>query len=221
MIVRCGLDLRTLPPARTARERTRSNLVRLICVGRLAAEKGQVGLLQAFAKASADIQNVELILVGDGPERARVEAAIAELGLRDRVQLRGRLPEFETLEEIAQSDVLVLSSFMEGLPVVLMEALALSVPVVAPCVAGIPELVEDGVNGLLFAPGDWNKLADCLRRILADAALRERLAAPGRARIEQEFEISRAVLPLVERYRAGEQPAASFAATPATDHAHG
>jgi len=216
MIVRCGLDLRALPPRR---ERQRTGVVRAICVGRLSAEKGQVGLLQAFAKAN--VKDAELVLVGDGPERARVEATIAELGLRDRVHVRGRLPEHETLEEIAASDVLVLSSFMEGLPVVLMEAFALSVPVVAPRVAGIPELVEDNVNGLLFAPAHWDELADRLRRILTDAALRERLAGPGRAKIEREFEISRAVLPLVERHQAGKAPAPSYAATPATDHAHG
>jgi glycosyltransferase involved in cell wall biosynthesis len=218
MIVRCGIDLRVLPST-ARRERSRSGMVRLICVGRLSPEKGPVGLLQAFAKAN--VENAELILVGDGPERARVEATIAELGLRDRVQVRGRLPEHETLTEIAQSDVLVLASFMEGLPVVLMEAFALSIPVVAPRVAGIPELVEDNVNGLLFAPAHWDELADCLRRILTDAALRERLAGPGRAKIEREFEISRAVMPLVERYQAGKTPTPSYAATPATDHAHG
>ena len=92
---------------------------------------------------------------------------------------------------------------------------------VAPRVAGIPELVEDNVNGLLFAPAHWDELADCLRRILTDAALRERLAGPGRAKIEREFEISRAVMPLVERYQAGKTPTPSYAATPATDHAHG
>ena len=218
LIVRCGLDLRALPPA-ARRERPSSGNVRLVCVARLVPEKGHVGLLQAFAKAN--VEAAELILVGDGSERARIEATIAELGLSDRVQVRGRLPEFETLEEIAKSDVLVLSSFVEGLPVVLMEALALSLPVVAPWVAGIPELVEHDVNGLMFAPAHWDELAECLRRILSDAALRERLAGPGRAKIEREFEISRAVLPLLERYQAGKARAPSYAATPAVDHVHG
>jgi glycosyltransferase involved in cell wall biosynthesis len=217
MIVRCGLELRALPSA--ARREQHSGVVRLICVARLVPEKGHVGLLQAFAKAN--VESAELVLVGDGSERAGIEATIAELGLGNRVQVRGRLPELETLEEIAKSAVLVLSSFVEGLPVVLMEALALSVPVVAPWVAGIPELVEHDVNGLMFAPARWDELAECLRRILTDAALRERLAGAGRAKIEREFEISRAVLPLVERYQAGKALVPGYAATPAADHVHG
>jgi glycosyltransferase involved in cell wall biosynthesis len=146
-------------------------------------------------------QHSELVLVGDGPELPRIEAAIRELGLSNCVHLRGRLPEDETLREVAASDVLVLASFMEGLPVVLMEAMALGVPVIAPCVAGVPELVHDHVHGLLFAPAAWHELADCLYKLLSDAALREFFRSQGRVKVEAEFEISRAVAPLVARYR--------------------
>jgi len=218
-IVRCALDLRTLP----AREpRALDAPVRAICVGRLSAEKGHIGLLQAFAKARArGAQHSELVLVGDGPERQRIEDAIAELGLGSCVHLRGRLPENETLREVAQSDVLVLASFMEGLPVVLMEGMALGLPVIAPRVAGVPELVEENTHGLLFAPAAWDELADRLTRLLSDGELRQRLARDGRAKVEREFEITRAVLPLLERYRSGQRPELSRVATPATDHAHG
>jgi len=215
-IVRCAVDLRALPPRET---RPRSGPTRVICVGRLAPEKGHIGLLQAFAKAR--VTNTELVLVGDGPDRARVERTIAELGLQNSVRLLGRLPESETLREIARSDVLVLASFMEGLPVVLMEAMALAVPVIAPRLAGIPELVEENVNGLLFTPSAWQELADCLRLVASDAALRARLADAGRRKIEQEFEVLRAVRPLVERYRTGKAPATNSVATPATGHVHG
>lgn len=197
-IVRCALDLRALPPrpARTPSER-----VRVICVARLSAEKGHVGLLRAFAKAQKNgARDSELVLVGDGPERASIERAITELGLQSSVTLLGRKSEEDTLREVAKSDLLVLASFMEGLPVVLMEALAYGLPVIAPRVAGVPELVEENVHGLLFAPAAWDELAERLQRMLSDAALRQRLGAAGRAKIEQEFEISRAVSPLVERF---------------------
>jgi glycosyltransferase involved in cell wall biosynthesis len=193
----------------------------VICVARLSPEKGHIGLLRAFAKAQRNgARDSELILVGDGPERERVIKAIQELGLEGSVQLRGHMAEQDTLREVAQSDLLVLASFMEGLPVVLMEALAYGLPVIAPRVAGVPELVEENVHGLLFAPAAWDELAERLQRLLSDAALRQRLGGAGRAKIEQEFEISRAVAPLVERYRS-EQPTVSRAATPATDQVHG
>jgi len=218
-IVRCALDLRALPERPT--RINESGRVRAICVARLSPEKGHIGLLRAFAKAQRNgARDSELILVGDGPERERVLKAIQELGLEGSVHLRGHMAEQDTLREVAQSDLLVLASFMEGLPVVLMEALAYGLPVIAPRVAGVPELVEENVHGLLFAPAAWDELAERLQRLLSDAALRQRLGGAGRAKIEQEFEISRAVAPLVERYRS-EQPAISRAATPATDQVHG
>jgi glycosyltransferase involved in cell wall biosynthesis len=218
-IVRCALDLRALPE-RPIRSNS-SERVRAICVARLSPEKGHVGLLRAFAKAQRNgARDCELLLVGDGPERERIERAIKELGLEGSVRLLGHQPEQDTLREVAQSDLLVLASFMEGLPVVLMEALAYGLPVIAPRVAGVPELVEENVHGLLFAPAAWDELAERLQRLLGDAALRQRLGGAGRAKIEQEFEISRAVAPLVERYR-GDVAEISRAATPATDHVHG
>jgi colanic acid/amylovoran biosynthesis glycosyltransferase len=198
MIVRCALDLRVLPP-RAAR--AAGSLVRVICVARLAPEKGHIGLLEAFAKARARGLEAELVLVGDGPERERVERYIRELGLERCVSMRGRMPEAETLAEIAASDLLVLSSLMEGLPVVLMEAMALGLPVIAPCVAGVPELVEHKLHGLLFAPAAWDELALHLYTLLADAALRDSMGRAGRVKVEAEFEIGRAVVPLAARWQ--------------------
>lgn len=199
VIVRCALDLSVLPE----RDRAPRKTTRVVCVGRLSPEKGHLGLLEAWGDAIARGHDAELVLVGDGPERERIERDIARRGLGARVGLRGPLSESNTLAEIAQSDLLVLASFMEGLPVVLMEALALGVPVIAPRVAGVPELVEHGRHGLLFTPAAWKELADCLCALLSDQALRERLGGAGRARIEAEFEIGKAVTPLVQRYLPG------------------
>jgi colanic acid/amylovoran biosynthesis glycosyltransferase len=199
MIVRCALELSVLPP-RAARPAGAA--VRVICVGRLSPEKGHAGLLEAFAKTRARGVDAELVLVGDGPELEPIQRRIAELQLQGHVQLRGRLAEPETLAEVAASDVLVLASFMEGLPVVLMEAMALGLPVIAPRVAGVPELVEDNVHGLLFTPARWDELAASLFRLLSDPALRESFGRAGRVKVAGEFEINRAVEPLLGRFRA-------------------
>jgi colanic acid/amylovoran biosynthesis glycosyltransferase len=204
LIVRCGLDLAALP----APARRDGGPLRVICVGRLSAEKGHIGLVQAFAEVVARGPAAELRLIGDGPERPRIEAAIAASGLGDRCTLLGQLSERETLAEVAQADLLVSASFMEGLPVVLMEALALNVAVVAPRVAGVPELVEDGVTGLLFTPADWKGLAACLARALGDRGLRERTARAGQERVRLEFDADRACEPIY-RLLSRKDPAAS------------
>jgi glycosyltransferase involved in cell wall biosynthesis len=141
--------------------------------------------------------DAELELLGDGPDRARIEEQIRVLGLGERVKMRGQVSEDQVLEALTRATVLVLASFMEGLPVTLMEALALGVPVVAPCVAGIPELVEHGVSGLTFPPGDWDRLAQVLRELLADPALQQRLAREGRRRVENEYFVEQSLEPLV------------------------
>lgn len=211
VLVHCGLDLTVLP----ARQNVSRSRLRVICVGRLAPEKGMYGLLEGFAVSRKKGVEAELVIVGDGPHRDGLEKRIEELGLAGSVVLRGRLSEPETLAEIAGSDAMVLASFMEGLPVVLMEAMALGLPVIAPRVAGVPELVEDGVNGFLFAPSDWEELAQCLHRLLADDGLRAKLSQGNRAKVEAEFDITKVVVGLEQRFRAttsgvdGTQPRAA------------
>lgn len=190
-LVRCGLDLPALPSS-AARGGKRRDIV---CVARLSAEKGHLGLLEAIAPLDAT-----LTLVGDGPLLAEIEAAVARLGLGGRVRFVGRLDEAATLATIARADLLVLPSFMEGLPIVLMEAMAIGVPVIGSRVAGVPELIEDGVEGLLFRPGDWADLRRQIARVLEDPALGDRLVRAARAKVEGEFDIATAVLPLVARF---------------------
>ena len=88
------------------------------------------------------------------------------MSISERVRFAGRLSEADTLGEIAKADILVLPSFMEGLPIVLMEAMAMGTAVIASRVAGIPELVDDGESGLLFTPSNWDELASCIRRLV-------------------------------------------------------
>jgi glycosyltransferase involved in cell wall biosynthesis len=198
-IVRCGINLADLPARADGGEGGRT--IEVIAVGRLSPEKGQAGLLEAIRTVRDRGLAVTLTLVGDGPEGNALRAAVTRLNIDAQVRFLGRLDERATLAAIAAADMLVLPSFMEGLPVVLMEAMALGVPVIATRVAGIPELVRDAVGGLLFDPADWTALADAIARLAADPALRERLALGGRDRVEQAFAIERAVAPLPNLFK--------------------
>jgi glycosyltransferase involved in cell wall biosynthesis len=108
---------------------------------------------------------------------------------------------------MAGADLFVLSSLQEGLPVVLMEALALEVPVIAPRIAGIPELVVDGESGALFTAGDWSELSEKIADLARDPRRRAALAAAGRARVVEAYQVERAVEPLVALFRASEAAA--------------
>ncbi len=196
-IVRCGLDLATLPPRP---EPCITGPLHIVTVGRLSAEKGQVGLIDAFAALLTGGRDAVLTIVGDGPERAVLAARIAAHGITGQVRFAGRLPAAATLAEVAAADLFVLPSFMEGLPVVLMEAMALGVPVIASGVAGIPELIADERSGLLVPPSDWDALGAAMARLADDAALRQQLAIAGRARVEAEFAIDRAIAPLIAAF---------------------
>lgn len=211
-IVRCGLDLDELASV-SARAPEPNGETRIVCVGRLSPEKGHLGLLDAFARLHACGVADRLVLVGDGPERARVERHGAALGISGALTFRGRLNEQDTLAEIAGAGLLVLPSFMEGLPIVLMEAMALGVPVVASRVAGVPELIEDGVEGLLFRPSDWADLSDKMSTLLSDGELRVRTVAAARAKVEREYDVAKAVEPLVARFQ-GSTESLQSAASP-------
>jgi glycosyltransferase involved in cell wall biosynthesis len=128
---------------------------------------------------------VGLLIAGEGDERARLQALIGELGLGHRVRLLGYLTNTRELYEAL--DLYVLSSLREGLPNVLLEAMALEVPVVATRIAGVPRLVRDGENGLLIVPGDVGGMVAAVRRLLGDSDLRSRMARAGRATIEEGY----------------------------------
>lgn len=202
-VVRCALDPADLPPARAA---SNSAELRLICVGRLSAEKGHMGLFTAMQRLAERGVRLHLTLVGDGPQRALLEGAAAAMGLAERIDWRGACDEPATLDAIAGADALVLPSFMEGLPIVLMEAMALRVPVIASRVAGIPELVIDGETGLLFDPANWAGLERALSRLAADQALRRRLADAGHAQVGAAFFYPAAATPLIPLLQVGQTP---------------
>jgi glycosyltransferase involved in cell wall biosynthesis len=161
-IVRCGLDSLFLRDDPSPPPLNR----RLVCVGRLAEQKGQLVLIQAAARLKREGQDFELILAGDGPLRAEIETAIHQHGLAGMVRLVGWQSNTEVRDLIRSSRAMVLPSFAEGLPVVIMEALALGRPVISTYVAGIPELVEPGVTGWLVPASSEDALAEAMRAAL-------------------------------------------------------
>ena len=139
----------------------------LVCVGRICEQKGQLLLVDAANILDKKGIDFELVLGGDGEMRLEVEAQIKRYGLGDKVRITGWISSDQVRNEILNAKALVLPSFAEGLPVVIMEAMALRRPVISTYIAAIPELVITGENGFLFPAGDVDALADTLEKFLA------------------------------------------------------
>lgn len=161
-VVHCGLESNfhngfgsSAPPAR-----------RLVCVGRLCEQKGQLLLVEAACRLAEKGTDFELVLVGDGEMRGEIETLIARYHLEGKVHITGFLGGDRVREEVLAARALVLASFAEGLPVVIMEAMALRRPVISTYVAGIPELVQPGIHGWLVPAGDLAALVGAMQACL-------------------------------------------------------
>lgn len=183
-IIHCGVTPGKYVGTRSKEE---TSDVRLLFVGRLDPVKGLRVLLAAMHRLLPEIPTLHLTLVGDGPDRANLEAEAASLG--DRVTFTGYLSQDAVAQKMQDSDVFVLPSFAEGVPVVLMEAMASGCPVIATQVAGVGELVEPGIHGLLVAPGDLDALTDAIRTLALDPDRRQALAQAGPAKVAEAFDI--------------------------------
>jgi len=201
IVVRCGVPLERLPSSSSTRSGRK-----ILCVGRLSSEKGQAGLLDVFAAIQKRVGDAELELIGSGPDEVALRGRAAHLGLEKSVSFAGRRSEADTLVAIANADILVVASFMEGLPIVLMEAMALRTAVVAPRLAGIPELVEDGRTGLLFTPSDWRGLELAIERLLNDKGLRARLVEESCWTIADGYDITKSAKVLASLFANGISP---------------
>ncbi len=180
----CGVD-----PRQFSRRRHAGEGRRLLFIGRLAGVKGVPFLLESIALLKRDFPNISLDIAGDGPDRAALEHQAQDLGIAAQVRFLGYQSQSQIRELMGETDVFVMASFAEGVPVVLMEAMAACVPVVATQVAGVPELVEPGVSGFLVPPGDAKSLAQKTAMLLADADLRQRFGDAGRKKVDAEFNI--------------------------------
>lgn len=204
-VVHCGVDPRILQPVHHEGEGGR-----LLFVARLAELKGLAVLLEAMVGLVERHPSVHLTIVGDGPDRERFEALTARLGLDTSVTFVGYRSQSEVAEHLAETDVFVLPSYAEGVPVTLMEALGSAVPVVATQVGGVSELVEHERNGFIVRPGDGVELAERLIELVGDPELRQRFGDHGRSLVEAEFDndTEAARLAMLFRATAGSLPLA-------------
>ena len=167
----------------------------IVAVGRLVPMKGFHVLLDAVASLRDRGVRVHCTIIGDGPERQRLLRQRSALGLDGQVELTGALPQSAVKRHMATATLLVMPCIVtrqgsaDGIPNVLMEAMASGLPVISTTISGIPELVEDGLNGRLIEPGDPELLGDAIVELLADAARQERFASAGRHKVEREFNI--------------------------------
>ncbi len=199
-IVHCGIE-----PARYSAKRRDRNK-HLLFVGRLAGVKGVPVLLKALQSVLVQHPELRVTLIGDGPERRSLETLATEMGLSQCTNFVGYKSQSEVADTLAETDIFVLPSFAEGVPVVLMEAMAASVPVITTHVAGIPELVRDGTHGILTHPGDTASLAHAIKTLLDNPDRAEGMGKAGQARVADAFNIAQEaawLAELLDGYRAG------------------
>jgi colanic acid/amylovoran biosynthesis glycosyltransferase len=203
-IVRCGVDSDFLSrPTIPVPEAPR-----LVCVGRLTEQKGQLLLIAAAARLRADGHALELRLVGDGEMRGEIEREIERLGLIASVKILGWLSNDQVRMEIEAARAMVLPSFAEGLPVVIMEALALGRPVISTYVAGIPELVQETDCGWLVPAGAVDALAGAMQFVLHASPERlTQMGAAGRARVLRDHDVDINATRLLQLFRQTPIPA--------------
>lgn len=198
-VVHCGVDASFL----AAGPQPISDNRRMVCVGRLAPQKGQLLILDALGAVAAEGIAFEMVLAGDGQMRAVIEERIRTLGLQDSVRITGWISNEVVRNELLDARVILMPSFAEGLPVALMEALALGRPAITTYVAGIPELIKDRVNGWLIPAGAREPLVAAIKQALATP--QPQLAEMGRAgaaAVAERHDVTREAAKLARLFRA-------------------
>ena len=205
VVIHCGTDPALFRPI----QRSHEGPWTIVCVASLQAQKGQRYLIEACGRLVADGVDLRCLLVGDGETREELTRIVSDLGLSDRVELLGQQPRHRVVDLVGQADVVAQPSIVlptgktEGIPVALMEAMAMERPVVGTSISGVPELVEDGVTGLLVPPGDVVQLASALLRLHADPVEAAKLGRAARARVVADFDLRRSALQLARMFTSG------------------
>lgn len=198
-VVHCGLEKSFYAGAESSPV---ADTPRLVCVGRLCEQKGQLILMEALQLLKRQGIAFELVLAGDGEMRAEIEQAVARHDMQQNVRITGWISSDQVRDELQAARVMVLPSFAEGLPVVIMEAMALERPVVTTSIAGIPELVRHGLDGWLVAAGDVEALASALIEALrTDVAELQNMGRRGRQRVNLRHDIDTEAAKLAKLFR--------------------
>lgn len=204
-VVRVGIDFERFTYA--PRPNLRAPAV-VLMVGRLSTEKGHNVLIDALAQLRRAGADVLVELVGDGDHRSGIEEHARRVGVADFVRILGELPPETVAQRLREADVFCLPSFAEGLPVSIMEAMAVGTPVVTTYVSGIPELAIDRETAMVVPAGNADALAYALASLLADEALRTRLTTNAARRVRQHHDLHESVAQLAALLVGGDRPAA-------------
>jgi len=180
-------------------QRKNNGPIEILCVGRLVPAKGQRVLIRAIEALVQEHRDIKLRLIGDGPDFQSLRHEAAHL--EDIVIFEGALNHEQVKEFYSKADIFVLPSFAEGVPVVLMEAMAMGIPCVSTFIAGIPELIRNEIEGLLVFPSDEKMLTEAIATLIDEPDLRKRLGKAARARIKEKFDLNTNVRKLAEVYR--------------------
>jgi colanic acid/amylovoran biosynthesis glycosyltransferase len=187
--------------ARHAADGTRKSF-HVLCVGRLATAKAHRVLIEAIGRIVArGHAGIKLTLVGAGPEQELLEKTVVSRGLTPYVEFAGACNHDRVVQFYAKTDVFAMASFAEGIPVVLMEAMAMEIPCVATWITGIPELIRTEVDGLLVPPADPEALAAAILRLIDDPALGARLGKSARQKVLAEYNLTCNIERLAEVFR--------------------
>ena len=200
VVLPLGVDVEVFRPTGSP-PRESGEPFRLVSVGRLSAAKGYPVLIEAVALLRERGRNIKLTLVGDGPERPVLEEQIADHGLGDCVRLAGACNHDRVADYYGASDAFVLSSFLEGLPVVLMEAMAMELPCIATWITGVPEIIEDEVEGLLVPPASASAIAGAVERLMDDPQAARRLGSAARRKVLASYHLGRNIERLAGEFR--------------------
>lgn len=186
-IVRCGINPDIFQPRPTPS----NEIPEILCLGRLVPAKGQHILLEAISILKDRGVQCHLTFVGDGEDRKSLEQLTKDQGLEETVTFTGAVGQGEVHKYYNKADIFVLSSFAEGVPVVLMEAMAKEIVSVSTCITGIPELIESGTDGILVPPADTISLADNLQNLLSDKTLRLEMGKKGREKVLEMYDLNK------------------------------
>jgi glycosyltransferase involved in cell wall biosynthesis len=197
-VVYMGVDPAAFSPRRYRED---PKPLELICVGRLAPVKAQHILVAAMERLVRAGQHVRLHIVGGGPDRQSLEAWVGALKISEFVVFHGFLKQEKLDALYRMTDIFALASFAEGVPGVLMEAMSMEIPCVATWITGVPELIRNGVDGLLVAPSDVEALAEALGQLASDSQLRLRIGTAGRSRIVDRFRLEKNAAQLSEIFK--------------------